>query len=88
MDTIFMSSKINKTSETQRLLLKLFYKINLKGSNKHVALSNLNMYSTWKNMKTHTETISAPTWNENMMDHIPYLIFQIILSISSINIKQ
>ena len=41
MDTIFMNSKNSKTSDPHRLLLNLTDKINLKRSNKYVALSIL-----------------------------------------------
>ena len=51
MDTIFMNSKNSKTSEPHRLLLNLADKIDLKRSDKYVALSNLSMYYTWKNIK-------------------------------------
>ena len=43
MDTIFMNSKNNKTSDPQRLLLNLTDKINSKRSDKYVALSNLSI---------------------------------------------
>ena len=51
MDIIFMNSKNSKTSDPHRLLLNLSDKINLKRSDKYVALSNLSMYFTWKNIK-------------------------------------
>ena len=51
MDTIFMNSGNNKTSESYRLFLKLSDKISLKRSDKYVALSNLSIYYTWKNTK-------------------------------------
>ena len=41
MDTIFMNSDNSKTSDPHRLLLKFSDKINFKGSDKYVALSNL-----------------------------------------------
>ena len=41
MDTIFMNSENSKTSNPHRLLLNLLDKINLKRSDKYVALSNL-----------------------------------------------
>ena len=41
MDTIFMNSKNSKTSDPHRLLLNFSEKINLKGSDKYVALRNL-----------------------------------------------
>ena len=51
MDTIFMNSENIKTSEPYRLLLNLADKINLKRSDKYVALSNLSMFYIWKNIK-------------------------------------
>ena len=43
MYTIFMNSKNCKTSDPLRLLLNLSDKINLKRSDKHIALSNLSI---------------------------------------------
>ena len=51
MDTIFMNSENSTTSDTHRLLLNLAEKINSKRSDKYVALSNLSIYYTWKNIK-------------------------------------
>ena len=48
MDTIVMNSENTKTSEAHRLLLNLSGKINLKRSDKYVALSNLSIYYAWK----------------------------------------
>ena len=43
-------------------------KVNLKWSDTYVYLSNLSIYSTWKEFKklykTNKFKISAPTWNE------------------------
>ena len=41
MDTIFINSKSSGISDSHRLLLSLTEKINLKRSDKYVALSNL-----------------------------------------------
>ena len=51
MGTIFMNSETSKTSEPYRVLFKLADKVNLKRSDKYVALSNLSMYYTWTNIK-------------------------------------
>ena len=61
-----MNSGNRKTSKPYRPLLNLADKINLKRSDKYVALSNLTMYYTWKNINCHTKTINlkALTWNE------------------------
>ena len=60
-----MNSGYSKTSEPHILLLNLADKINLKRSDKYVALSNLSMYYTWKKIKksykNNKSKISAPT---------------------------
>ena len=43
MDTIFMNSQNIKTTDPHRLLLNLSDKINLKRTDKYVALSNLSI---------------------------------------------
>ena len=45
-----MNFENSTTSEPHRLLLNLTDKINLKRSDKYIALSNLSMYHTWKNI--------------------------------------
>ena len=67
MDTTFISPENNKTSDSHRLLLILSNEINLKRSNKYVALGNISVYYTWKNTKklssNNKSKISAITWN-------------------------
>ena len=46
MDTLFVNSKNSKTSDPHRPLLNLTDKINLKRSDKYVALTNISMYCT------------------------------------------
>ena len=48
MDTIHLNSKNCKTSDPYRLFLNLSDKINLKRSDKYVALSNRSIYYTRK----------------------------------------
>ena len=50
MNTIFMNPKKSKTFDPHRVLLNLADKVNLKRSDKYIALSNLSMYYTWKNI--------------------------------------
>ena len=68
MDTIFMNSKNSKTSEYHVLVLRLTYKLDLRRGQKTVALLNLSIYYTWKNVKSSYNNnkfkISAPTWSE------------------------
>ena len=51
MNTIFMNSNNSKTSDPYRILLNLTDKIELRRKDKYVALSNLSIYYTWKNIK-------------------------------------
>ena len=46
MNTLFMNSENGKTFDPRRLVIDFSSKINLKGSNKYVALSNLSIYYT------------------------------------------
>ena len=68
MDTIFMNSENSKTFDSHRLLLNLTDKVKLKRSDNYVALSNLSIYCTWKNIKKPYKNnkfkISTPTKNE------------------------
>ena len=63
-----MNSEKSETSDSHRLLLNRLDEINLRRSDKHVALSNLSIYYTWKNIKNSYKNnkfiLSAPTWNE------------------------
>ena len=52
MGTIFMNSENGKTSKPHVLILKLTKKIDLKIGKKIIALSNLSIYHTWKNIKS------------------------------------
>ena len=68
MNTIFMNSKNSKTSKSHILVLKLTNKLNFRIGKKTIALSNLSIYYTWKNIRSSYNTnkfrISAPTWND------------------------
>ena len=68
MNTIFMNSESIKTFDHNRLLINLTDKIDLRRKDRYIALSNLSIYYTWKNIKKSYKNnkfkISAPTWNE------------------------
>ena len=68
MHTMFLSSKKSKTSDSQRLLVNLTNKTNLKGSDKYVTLSNLDICYTWNNIKRSNKynkfKILTPAWIE------------------------
>ena len=68
METIFMNTESSKTSEPHRFKLDLTDKPNLKNPSKNIALANLSIYYTWKNIKLKYSNnkfkISVPTWND------------------------
>ena len=53
-----MNSESSRTSEYHVLILKPTDKLDLRRGEKSIALSNLSMYYTWKNMKSSTRTIN------------------------------
>ena len=52
METIFMNPENSKTSKPHRFKLNLTDKLNLKDPKKDMALANLSIYYTWKNIKS------------------------------------
>ena len=82
-----MNSENSKTSKFHVLKLKLTSNIDLSIGEKVIALSNLSIYYTWKNIKSsHNNNkfkISITTWNDNLnyqMDLILCQIFKITLN--------
>ena len=65
METIFMNSE---NSKPHRFKLDITDKLNLKDPKKNIALTNLSIYYTWKNIKSKYNNnkfkILAPTWND------------------------
>ena len=63
-----MNSENSKTSEPHRFKLDLTDKINLKDPKKIMALANLSIYYTWKNIKSEYNNnkfkISVATWSD------------------------
>ena len=63
-----MNTENIKTSEPHRFKLDLTVKLNLKNPKKNMALVNLSIYHTWKNIKSEYNNnrfkIFASTWDE------------------------
>ena len=68
METTFTNTESSKTNEPHRFKLTLADKLNLKDSNKNMALANSSICYAWKNIKSAYNNnkfkISAPTWND------------------------
>ena len=94
METIFINTENSKTSEPHRFKLDLTDKLNLKNPNKNMALANLSIYYTWKNIKSEYNNnkfkISAPT-GVILLIYLMVLILLrtlgIIMNLSSKNTK-
>ena len=85
-----MNYKNSKAFEPHVLILKLTDKLDLRRGEKSIALSNLSIYYTWKNIKSSYNNnkfkISAPTWNDkfelpdgsysasNIQDYFEYIL--------------
>ena len=68
MDTTFMNSENSKTSKPHVLILKLSNKLDLRRGEKSIALTNLSIQYTWKNIEDSYNNdrfkISAPKCND------------------------
>ena len=51
METIFIKKENSKRNELRKFVLNLSQRLDLKCSNKHVALQNLSIYYAWKNIR-------------------------------------
>ena len=63
-----MNKANSKTKHSNKFVYNFTDKLDLKNPNKNIALANLSIYSTWKNVKSDYNNnkfkISAPTWND------------------------
>ena len=85
-----MNTENSKANEPHRFKLDLIDRLYLKNSNKNMALANLSINYTWKNIKSEYKNnkfkILAPTWNNtfdlpdgsysisNIQDHFEFII--------------
>ena len=90
METFFMNSRNSKTNEPNRFKYDLIDKLDLRNPIENMALANLSIYYTWKNVKstynnnelknlapTCNETFDLPDGSHNiseMQDYIEYII--------------
>ena len=63
-----MNTLNSKANESNKFIYQFTGKLNLKNPNKNMALANLSIYYTWKNIKSECNNnkfkISAPTCND------------------------
>ena len=89
METIFMNNENSKTNESNKFFYEFIDKLNLKNSNKIIALANLSINYTWKTLNLHITTINSKYLLQLeminsicLMDHILFQTFRIILDYS------
>ena len=78
MDTIFMNSENSKTPKPHVLILKLTHKSNVRIGEKIIALSNLSIYNTWKNIKSHIIAINLKYLHQHGMMNLNYQMDRIL----------
>ena len=63
-----MNTLNSEKNESNKFMFQFTDKLNLKNPNKNIALANLSIYYTWKNIKSECNNnkfkISAPIWND------------------------
>ena len=63
-----MNTLNSRTNKSNRFVYQFTDKLSLKNPNKNIALANLSIYYTWKNIKSEYNNnkfkVSAPTWND------------------------
>ena len=68
METILMNTENSKTNEPHKFALNLSQRLDLRSTDKHIALQNLSVHYTWKNIrkqyKNNKVKIIPPTWND------------------------
>ena len=68
METIFMNTEKSKKNEPHQFVLNWSQRLDVRISNKHVALQNLSIYYTWKNIRKQYKNNKlkrrAPTLND------------------------
>ena len=88
MDTIFMNSKIRKTSKPHILKLNLADKLDIRIGEKVIALSNLSIYWTWKNIKSSNNNDKFKNLHQHGIKNLHYqmhlILYQIFRIISKI----
>ena len=81
METIFMNTENSKTSEPHRFKLDLTDKLNLKNTNKNMALANWSIYYTWKNITSKYNNNKLKFLHQLGMMLLIYLMILILVQI-------
>ena len=85
-----MNTENTKTNESHKFVLNLSQRLDLRSSNKHIALQNFSIYYTWKIIRKQYKNLKLkiipPTWDDEFelpgryysvsafQDYIEYII--------------
>ena len=85
-----MSTLNSKTNEFNKFLYQFTDKLNLKNSNKNMALANLSIHYTWKNIKSeyNNNKFLLQLGMTPLIYLMDFILFLIILNASSKNMKE
>ena len=68
METILVTTENSKTNKQHKFILNLSQRLDLRSSDKYIALQKLSIHFSWKNIKHQFKNnklkIIAPTWND------------------------
>ena len=82
-----MNTENSKTNESHRFSLDLADKLNLKNPKKNIALVNLSIYYTWKNIKSEYSNNKFKILHQLGVKILIYLIVHILLMIYRITLN-
>ena len=86
-----MNTENSKTNEPHKFVLNLSQRLDLRSSDNHIALQNLSIYYTWKNVRKYYKNnklkLIDPTWNDEFDYQRVFILFQIFKIISDISLK-
>ena len=64
MNRTYINTKNSKTNEPHKFVINLSQRLDLRSSNKHVALQKVPIYYTWKNIRKQCKVnkLKVPSW--------------------------
>ena len=91
METIFINTENSTINGPHKFVLNLSERLDLRSSNKHVALQNLSIYYTWKNIRKQYKNYKLKIKLQYGMMSFSYemilILFQIFKILSSTSLK-
>ena len=74
METVFTNTSNRKKNKSNRFVYHFTNKLNLKNPNKNIALANLSIYYTWRNIKSEYNKCNLKFLHQLGMMNLIYLM--------------